>query len=81
MSFFIAVLLIGGDVDTTAPKDLCCQRLKEDVTTSTFEMIRGGMNTTRSYRKVAAKDGRWLRSCSKMHQGWIAHPFMTVWPT
>ena len=38
------VLLIGGDADTTAPTDLCCQPLKESVTTSTFEMIHGGVN-------------------------------------
>jgi predicted dienelactone hydrolase len=39
-----SVLLIGGDADTTAPTDLCCQPLKAAVATSTFEMIHGGVN-------------------------------------
>ncbi|MGE8126706.1 alpha/beta hydrolase family protein [Methylobacterium sp. NPDC080182] len=38
------VLLIGGDADTTAPPDLCCQAIQARVATSTFEMIRGGVN-------------------------------------
>jgi predicted dienelactone hydrolase len=38
------VLLIGGDADTTAPAELCCQWLHTSVATSTFETIHGGVN-------------------------------------
>tara|TARA_R110002124_G_scaffold16882_4_gene71383 strand:+ start:4518 stop:5306 length:789 start_codon:yes stop_codon:yes gene_type:complete len=38
------VLLIGGDADTTAPTSLCCQPLKANVATGTFEMLHGGVN-------------------------------------
>lgn len=38
------VLLIGGDADATAPTVICCQPLDTRVATSTFELIRGGVN-------------------------------------